>query len=652
MSRETFDKDSSPIIAAAEQWRDRCLIADGSIFSDQSLWTPENLAALDTYFVQRLDVGEGSFYEKLEQQVAPAPSLAKRLMAEVLWALFLFPSNISIDTKREGILRVWGWSGVALDPRNPMLADSILNGIGSGGMGVQTNRWREVVYIIALGATIKRLSLDDRVRAFGTYDQFMQLIKSVPHEGDRQFRHMLRYFLFPDRVERMSSNGDRRRVLAAFDVATRRAINKWTDQQLDDELLRLRGRLEEKHGTKLLDFYQPPLRDIWKGELESDEPHVDEPPEPGGVREESPTYVEVGARPVNLILYGPPGTGKTYRLQQLIESYTDQPADIDRNTWAQELLARYGWREAIAATLADLGTKAKVAAIEAHPIIRAKALQRARTGGVVPTLWAYLQTHTPHNVETVKIEKRREPFLFTKTSDSEWTLLPGWQDQDMESAELYDAWKQGPGAIKTRVERYRIVTFHPSYSYEDFVIGLRPVAASDDDGSEPAQFRLVDGVFKQICAQARANPGKRYGLFIDEINRANIAKVFGELITLIESDKRAQYDRDGTLVAGVEVQLPGTGGTDDKNVRFGVPANLDVYGTMNTADRSIALLDIALRRRFDFEEMEPRYDLLERSVEGVQLAALLRRINDRLEFLIDPGVSLSSELVTTRRSRL
>jgi 5-methylcytosine-specific restriction protein B len=146
---------------------------------------------------------------------------------------------------------------------------------------------------------------------------------------------------------------------------------------------------------------------------------------------------------------------------------------------------------------------------------------------------------------------------------------------------------------------------------------------------------MVDGVFKQVCAQAKANPGKRYALFIDEINRANIAKVFGELITLVEGDKRASYDAQGRLIGGLEVQLPGTSTEDADSSRFGVPANLDLYGTMNTADRSIALLDIALRRRFEFEHMKPRYDLLGLRVEGVELGRLLRRLNDRLEFLGD-----------------
>jgi 5-methylcytosine-specific restriction protein B len=176
------------------------------------------------------------------------------------------------------------------------------------------------------------------------------------------------------------------------------------------------------------------------------------------------------------------------------------------------------------------------------------------------------------------------------------------------------------------------VTFHPSFSYEEFIRGIRPVQ-QEEDGT--TQFRLVDGVFKQACDEARANPAKRYAFFIDEINRANIAKVFGELITLIEPDKRAVYDSAGRLISGMVVQLPGGELTDAADPPFGVPANLDIFGTMNTADRSIALLDIALRRRFEFREMEPEYALLEREVGTVHLGQMLRRINDRLEFFLD-----------------
>ncbi|WP_396617309.1 AAA family ATPase [Lysobacter soli] len=633
MSLYTYHHDAPAIVAAARQWVQTCLVGDGSIFEGGEVSTAANFDALDLYFVQRPEAGSGSFYEKLKTQMADAPPSARKLMSEVLWALFLFPSNITEETKRDGVVQVWNWSGEPLDPAHSMLADSLLDGIGSAGMGVNTNRWREVIYIIGLGQAIKALPLQERVAVVADYDRFMAWMDTVPQEGNRQFRHMLRYFLFPERVERMSSNGDRRKVLDGFGIATMKQTRRWSDRQLDDALLALRQQQEERYGTSDLDFYLEPLRDQWKQPNEPDDA-AEEEDDSLAVREAEGAYTR---RPVvarNLILYGPPGTGKTWHLQQLFAKYTDQPADVDRATWELRLVSRFGWRAVIAAALADIGEPVKVTTLEQHNLIKAKSAQRKRTS-VRATLWGYMQSHTPLDVSTVNVADRRAPYVFVKNETSDWTVLGDWREVDAEAAELADAWKAGPGLAGRPIQRYRVVTFHPSYSYEDFVIGLRPVAVEGGGETASTGFRMVDGVFKQICVEARANPSKQYALFIDEINRANIAKVFGELITLIEPDKRARYDSAGALVGGMEVQLPGTGVEEGDDERFGVPENLDIYGTMNTADRSIALLDIALRRRFEFEEMPPDYKVLDRRVEGVNLGKLLRAINDRLEFLAD-----------------
>lgn len=338
------------------------------------------------------------------------------------------------------------------------------------------------------------------------------------------------------------------------------------------------------------------------------------------------------AGPVNQIFYGPPGTGKTFHLQGLFAKYTDPKGEIDNTSWKQTLLAAVGWRPVIAAALDALGGTARAPDIRDHVLVALKAQLNGRSPkNMLQTIWGFLQEHTPRECEHVQNSIRREPFLFDKSKDGRWSLLEGWQQLDPESAELVKQLKQGPTADAEPAKRYRVVTFHPSFGYEDFIRGIRPVV--DPDSGE-SRFAMVDGVFKQICDEARANPGKRYGLFIDEINRANIAKVFGELITLIEIDKRAQYDEAGRLIRGIEVQLPGA--VDEGDLRgFGVPVNLDLYGTMNTADRSIALLDIALRRRFEFIERAPDYTAIDETLEGVHLGALLKRINDRLEYLLD-----------------
>ena len=163
---------------------------------------------------------------------------------------------------------------------------------------------------------------------------------------------------------------------------------------------------------------------------------------------------------------------------------------------------------------------------------------------------------------------------------------------------------------------YEFVTFHQSYGYEDFIEGLKPIVENNQ-----VLYNIEAGVFKEFCNKARddKDENSKYLFVIDEINRGNIAKIFGELITLIEDDKRNK----------IPTKLPYS--KED----FTVPSNVYILGTMNTADRSIALLDIALRRRFAFLELMPDSSLLNYEIDGLNLGDLLTKLNNKVTDLLD-----------------
>lgn len=323
--------------------------------------------------------------------------------------------------------------------------------------------------------------------------------------------------------------------------------------------------------------------------------------------------------PTNMIYFGPPGTGKTFTLQQKMKEYTTQAAPADRDAWLDSRLESLGWMQVIALVLFDLGKRAKVRQIIEHIWFQRKALVNGRSSNFSQTAWATLQSFTVPGSTTVAYKGRREPAIFDKTSDSEWFLVESQLEQVEELRSLYAELKQGPKSAEA-IQRFSVVTFHQSYGYEEFIEGIR--ARSDESGN--ISYPIEPGIFMRLCQRAKADPAHRYAIFIDEINRGNISRIFGELISLIEVDKRAGMSN------AMSLQLSYSGD------HFSVPSNVDIIGAMNTADRSLALMDTALRRRFDFVEMMPDLSLLSgMKVKGIELESLLEKLNSRIETLYD-----------------
>lgn len=196
--------------------------------------------------------------------------------------------------------------------------------------------------------------------------------------------------------------------------------------------------------------------------------------------------------------------------------------------------------------------------------------------------------------------------------------------------EFFRAHREDRSALKSRFDELRIegrigfVTFHPGFAYEEFIEGI---AAGTEEGR--IVYRVKDGVFKRFCLRAAECPDKPFVFIIDEINRGNVARIFGEIITLIESTKRTGE------TDSVSTTLPYS------KAPFSVPSNVYLFGTMNTADRSLAALDTALRRRFEFVEIAPDPSLLDGvTVEGLDIRAMVEVINARIAVLVDPDHQL------------
>jgi len=585
---------------------------DGSALSDEHLWTLPLFDELVLRFVDNPDESQAGFVEKLGRQLADGSPQAKKLMAELLWILNLFPSNIGPTAKRRLVMEVWDWSGDSLGRDHPMLQDGLLEGMGSAGPGFLAHRWREVRFAVNAMRAAKRLSREGRQDLLLTPWGFAEWLDAVPDEGYRQFKLILPFLMFPDHFERIASPGDIRNILTHVAGVPARQVKQLTKVDRDQRLFALREQFEEERGEPI-DFYDPEFRDRWSAPA----PATTVASKVGRAGSLNGASAAIGVRAagpaLNRILYGPPGTGKTFRTVDCALEVLD-PAYLRDNC---------DDRDALKARFDELVGDDRIHFVTFHQSFSYEDFveglrAEARPDGAVhycvaDGIFKSICGSRPDRQRLTAGTELGGYEVLRATNEILWLRKPNGLELPLPWA-ILDELRAHVLSGRISIADIRAKTVFdavPESLLEKYIVnGYNNVLP------HVLEAMLPDGI-EETGSEPRV-------LIIDEINRGNISKIFGELITLIEPSKRA-----GSLES-LSVILPYS------KSRFEVPANLYIVGTMNTADRSLAAVDIALRRRFHFEEVAPDAALLDGvEIAGIDIGALLRIINARIEVLLD-----------------
>lgn len=640
------------------------LFGDGLSVIDPSrkIWTPENAEYLRSAIQDDPNEGPGSFMEKLELQLKNAPRDVVLLAAESIYLRSLPLMNLRPDTKLGYIETLL--ARLPDKPAVPELMRLCLNlpGIFHGGQGYNQQFWKQMIWMALFAKSWTTLSRQAQHEAREDPWRFRDMTDAVPYEQP-SMRNTLRFLAFPFIFEHLISEKHKR---ALFDGLSGLAPDLQLSSDLDHDLYLLRKHLEEDADTRI-DWFAEPWYSTWqKRTWEGTHAWAVQPrTEDAGatskwLKEAAISYNASYLRSLE------PGSDFVTVRDQVFDAYRHLDS-ARRLILAEEIHTFISRMEEGDAVAVRDGSAIWVGRISGEGNFDSDLheIRREVTWNEEPVSTDALPEHVSSEIdESPGVVELPEslPYLQDMLEDDS-TLREDVQTSDptpnltdiAHSGELRPAgpaladqlhmdeiWLDEmisvlgerrqiilygpPGTGKTFLARAiarhvtnqepEIVQFHPSYAYEDFFEGYRP-SPTDSGG---LGFDLKPGPLRRLAAKATNDPQRPYVLLIDEINRGNLAKIFGEMYFLLEyrdEHIRLQYS---------------------SGEKFRLPPNLYIIGTMNTADRSIAMVDTAIRRRFAFLEMHPDTTpvagLLDRWLLAQGLSAtrarLLEALNDEL----------------------
>lgn len=672
------------VLAAAGRVLAAGLIDRGSAFTPgHPVWTEDHAAELVEAFDVILPAGKADHRGRFLDELARRTPGCIQLAAELQYLMYLPAADIDPDAKRdqvEALLRLRSDDGVRLPPD---LAAACEAGVLDVGMGFKV---RGLPQLRALSWFVRewtRQPVPVRDDASSNPWAFKRFVEHVG--GARGVQNLLLYLAFPDTFEPIVSQKHKQDIRAAF-----RADLPSGSDDVDRDLLAIRNLLEERSGNRV-SFYGEPLRARWRSATKTTgtgpPPRTAAGTDPArGARQAwlvrswsnrgtdlAPRWIDeqICSLPATQLPAVQPGASRE-EIARLVEAGYAGDSYHERRSKVEEFhsfLSRMNVDDVVTTTSEErmvLGRITGPATRATDPDGMTELVRPVdwATGGApvdVPDLPPLVQARL--RVQQDVVDLSRELPQLSSLLD----LVASTDEQEAEEAQdraaparvvvprpapglarelhLPEEWVQtvvdvlrerrqlvlygppgtGKTYLATRLARHltrdpqnvKLVQFHPGYSYEDFFEGYRP--AQEADGS--VGFRLTPGPFRRLVDRARSDPRRPYILVIDELNRANLASVFGELYFLLEYREEA-----------IDLLYS----SDEHG--FTLPENVFIVATMNTADRSIAVVDGAMRRRFAFISLHPAEEpvrgLLERWLAQRGLpswpARLLEVLNERI----------------------
>ena len=629
-------QDAEPILAAAERWKQRCLVGEKSLFANRPLWTGPIFQEV------RKVHAEAQSVDDVRSGLERASADAKCLRSEMVWVYRLIQhrKNMGPAKKREDIGYWWKRSGRAFEEDHALLSDTLLGaGVVHAGQGYHMRVRTEILFFADRMAKWSSLERNNRESLLESPWDFASWLDDTEFAQGSMFRHAMLFLLFPERFEPIVSGGHKKKIIRLGD--THAGDDDKPRVAIDKSILDIRRALEAVSDDREVHFYHPPYREFWDDE-KADSWFRDR----FGNRDwwlmnmnvsgerMWPGVVEDGIASIGWDNVSDLRRSSDEIKQDLVgRGFGENPStrvrflrDFANGMEVGDLVIAtrkggsylLGWGRITGEYRYDPGAsgfRVHTRAVEWHPCKQEMPLQpywggdwakKRLTGFSRYRHWARLYLWLiGHPVPLPNGEGAHpESDGYTSTEACKDLFIPC---RDFERflhlmRTRRNLILQGPpGTGKTfmahriawcLIERkdsapIEMVQFHQSYAYEDFVQGYRP--------TESGGFKLRDGVFHRFCERARRDPEIPHVFIIDEINRGNLSRIFGELLMLIEADKRSEEYAVSLTYA------------DPSDERFYIPDNVYILGMMNTADRSLALVDYALRRRFAFATLNPAY---------------------------------------------